>query len=53
MNKCKLEILRLHVGQESADSIIDIRAVLIYRSVSCIFDNFSNGADAVWRYADD
>lgn len=35
----KFETLQLHVGQETADSVTDARAVPIYRTSSYVFHN--------------
>ena len=39
------ETLQLHVGQESADSATDSRAVPIYQTTSYVFRNSQHGAD--------
>ncbi|HJI32815.1 MAG TPA: O-acetylhomoserine aminocarboxypropyltransferase/cysteine synthase [Lachnospiraceae bacterium] len=41
----KFETLQLHVGQESADSVTDARAVPIYQSSSYVFRNSQHAAD--------
>lgn len=41
----KFETLQLHVGQESADSVTDARAVPIYQSSSYVFHNSQHAAD--------
>lgn len=41
----KFETLQLHVGQESADSVTDARAVPIYQTSSYVFHNSQHAAD--------
>ena len=41
----KFETLQLHVGQETADSVTDARAVPIYASTSYVFHNSQHAAD--------
>ena len=41
----KFETLQLHVGQESADSATDARAVPIYQTTSYVFHNSKHAAD--------
>lgn len=41
----KFETLQLHVGQESADSVTDARAVPIYQTSSFVFHNSQHAAD--------
>ena len=41
----KFETLQLHVGQESADSVTDSRAVPIYQTSSFVFKNSKHAAD--------
>lgn len=39
----KFETLQLHVGQETADSVTDARAVPIYQTSSYVFHNSQHG----------
>ena len=41
----KFETLQLHVGQETADSVTDARAVPIYQTSSYVFHNSQHAAD--------
>lgn len=41
----KFETLQLHVGQEQADPVTDVRAVPIYASTSYVFHNSQHAAD--------
>ena len=41
----KFETLQLHVGQETADSVTDARAVPIYQTSSFVFHNSQHAAD--------
>ncbi len=41
----KFETLQLHVGQETADPVTDVRAVPIYQSSSFVFHNSQHAAD--------
>lgn len=45
MANYKFETLQLHVGQESADSATDARAVPIYQTTSYVFHNSKHAAD--------
>ena len=45
MANYKFETLQLHVGQESADSATDARAVPIYQTASYVFHNSKHAAD--------
>ncbi|MDY2839048.1 MAG: O-acetylhomoserine aminocarboxypropyltransferase/cysteine synthase family protein [Treponema sp.] len=45
MNNYKFETLQLHVGQETADSATDSRAVPIYQTTSYVFHNSQHAAD--------
>lgn len=45
MANYKFETLQLHVGQESADSATDSRAVPIYQTTSYVFHNSKHAAD--------
>ncbi|MDY3723106.1 MAG: O-acetylhomoserine aminocarboxypropyltransferase/cysteine synthase family protein [Treponema sp.] len=45
MANYKFETLQLHVGQESADSVTDARAVPIYQTTSYVFHNSKHAAD--------
>ena len=44
-NKLHFETLQLHVGQETADSATDSRAVPIYQTTSYVFHNSQDAAD--------
>ena len=43
-NNYKFETLQLHVGQESADTVTDARAVPIYQTSSYVFRNCDHAA---------
>lgn len=45
MSNYKFETLQLHVGQETADSATDSRAVPIYQTTSYVFHNSQHAAD--------